>query len=143
MTLETVATLCSIVGAGSLINFFVQRHFSRRDEATRQEIKRQQAEQAERDRKRKEREERHDREYAELHKQVKLGLTTIKLLSYARVAEEADRLITKGFATPQERKYLSDLHENYHAWEWNGDMDGRMQRVWELPTEPPITKNLR
>lgn len=139
MTLETVATLCSIVGAGSLINFFVQRHFSRRDEATRQEIKRQQAEQAERDRKRKEREERHDREYAELSQQVKLGLATIKLLSYARVAEEADRLIAKKFATPQERKYLSDLHENYHGWKWNGDMDDRMQKVRDLPTEPPDT----
>lgn len=137
MTLEVVATLCGIVGTGSLINFFVQRHFSRRDEATRQEIKRQQEEQAERDRKRKEREERHDREYAELSQQVKLGLATIKLLSYARVAEEADRLIAKKFATPQERKYLSDLHENYHGWKWNGDMDDRMQKVRDLPTEPP------
>ena len=115
----------------------MQRHFSRRDEATRQEIKRQQEEQAERDRKRKEREERHDREYAELSQQVKLGLATIKLLSYARVAEEADRLIAKKFATPQERKYLSDLHENYHGWKWNGDMDDRMQKVRDLPTEPP------
>lgn len=137
MTLETVATLCSIVGAGSLINFFVQRHFSRRDEATRQEIKRQQAEQAKRDRERKEREEQRDREYTELSRQVKLGLATIKLLSYARVAEEADRLIAKGFATPQERKYLSDLHENYHGWNWNGDMDDRIQKVRDLPNEPP------
>ena len=139
MTLETIATLCSIVGAGSIVNFFVQRYFSRRDEATRQEIKRQQAEQAERDRKRKEREERHDLEYADLSRQVKLGLATIKLLSYARVAEEADRLIAKGFATQQERKYLSDLHENYHGWNWNGDMDDRIQKVRDLPTEPEDT----
>ena len=137
MTLETVATLCSIVGAGSIFNFFVQRHFSRRDEATRQQIKRQQEEQAERDRHRKEREERRDREFDELRTKVALGLETIKLLSYARVAEEADRLITKGYATPQERKYLSDLHANYHGWEWNGDMDDRMSRVRGLPMEPP------
>ena len=137
MTLETVATLCSIVGAGSLINFFVQRHFSHRDEATRQEIKRQQAEQAERDRKRKEREERHDREYAELHNQVKLGLATIKLLSYARVAEEADRLILQQYATPSERRYMQSLHDNYKHWGWNGDMDERIRHVFSLPYEKP------
>ncbi len=137
MTMEAVATLCGIVGTGSIVNFFVQRHFSRRDEETRQQIKRQQEEQAKRDRERKDREERRDREFSDLRTQVKLGLETIKLLSYARVAEEADRLIAKKFATQQERKYLSDLHENYHGWKWNGDMDDRMQKVRDLPTEPP------
>lgn len=135
MDLETIATLCSIVGAGSLINFFVQRHFSRRDEATRQQIKQQQAEQAERDRERKRREERQELEFGELRTKVKLGLDTMKLLSYARVAEEANRLICKGYATQAERRYLQNLHDNYKKWGWNGDMDERMRHVFSLPSE--------
>ena len=137
MNLDNLATLCAIVGSGSLINFFVQRYFSRRDEATRQTIKAQQMEQEKRDKAREQREKQRDREYETLKREVEKGLETIRLLSYARVAEEADRLIAKKYATPAERKYLSDLNENYKKWGWNGDMKDRMQRVSVLPYEKP------
>ena len=102
MTFEQIVSLCSVLGVSTLVNYFVQRHFSRKDEATRQHIKRQNDEQARRDRQRQEREAQRDREYHELRRQVMVGLETIKLLSYARVAEEAERLLNKGFATPAE-----------------------------------------
>ena len=137
MSLETIATLCAIVGSGSLINFFVQRYFSKRDEATRQAIKTRQMEQEERDRAREKRERQRDEEYAALKREVEKGLETIRLLSYARVAEEADRLIAKEYATSAERKYLGDLNENYKKWGWNGDMKDRMQRVAALPYDKP------
>lgn len=137
MNLDTIAALCAIVGSGSLINFFVQRYFSKRDEATRQAIKQRQMEQEERDRAREQREKQRDEEYNALKQEVEKGLETIRLLSYARVAEEADRLIEKRYATSAERKYLSDLNENYRKWGWNGDMKDRMQRVSVLPYEKP------
>lgn len=137
MSLETIATLCAIVGSGSLINFFIQRYFSKRDEATRQSIKTRQMEQEERDRAREKRERQRDEEYAALKREVEKGLETIRLLSYARVAEEADRLIAKEYATSAERKYLGDLNENYKKWGWNGDMKDRMQRVAALPYDKP------
>lgn len=133
---EVILALCGVVGSGSLINFFVQRHFSRKDERSREEIKRQQREQEERDRDRKSREDKRDGELRGLNEQVKLGLETIKLLSYARVAEEADRLISKGYATSPERSYMHNLHTNYKAWGWNGDMDERMAHVLSLPSHP-------
>lgn len=137
MNLDTIAALCAIVGSGSLINFFVQRHFSKRDEATRQTIKQQQKVQEEREKAREQRQKEKEKEYAALKEEVQKGLETIRLLSYARVAEEAERLIGKGYATSAERKYLSDLNENYKNWGWNGDMKDRMQRVATLPYDKP------
>lgn len=136
MNLNTIATLCAIVGSGSLINFFVQRYFSKRDEATRQAIKASQTAQEQRDKDREEREKLRDMEYLKLREEVNKGLDTIRLLSYARVAEESDRLIQKGYATPVERRYIHALNENYKNWGWNGDMKDRMTKVSELPYEP-------
>lgn len=137
MTLDQILSLCSVLGVSTLVNYFVQRHFSRKDEATRQHIKRQNDEQARRDRQRQEREEQRDREYCELRQQVMVGLETIKLLSYARVAEEAERLLNKGFATPAERKYLQELFDNYKRQGWNGDMNERMHKVFAMRTDRP------
>lgn len=134
--LEVIATLCSIVGLGSLINFFVQRHFSKKDEETRQTIKKQQEEQKKRDEERAKQESMHREEYELLAKEVEKGLATIRLLSYARVAEEADRLIDKGWASAAERRYLYELNENYKDWGWNGDMKGRMRKVDDLTDSP-------
>ena len=136
MILDTIATLCGIVGTSSLINYFIQRKFSQKDEATRQEIKRKQEEQAVRDKERKAYEERRTKELKELNSQVQLGLETIKLLSYARMAEEADRLIRQNYATPSERRYLEELHQNYKRWGWNGDMEERLKKVYHLDTQP-------
>lgn len=136
MSFEQILSLCSVLGLSTLINFFVQRHFSRKDEATRQHIKAQNDEQAERDRKREKAEQKKEKDLLKLTEQVNLGLETMRLLSYARVAEEADRLVSKGFATPNERAYLAKLYENYKKWGWNGDMEERMYMVHKLPPYP-------
>ena len=126
-----------MLGVSSLLNFFVQRYFSKKDEATRQHIKQQNDELAKSAKAREYREHTRDVEFQLLKDQVQLGLQTIKLLSYARVAEEADKLIEKGYATPAERLYLKNLHENYKDWQWNGDMDDRIRDVFNLPPKPP------
>lgn len=143
MDLETLALVSSIIGGGSIVNFFIQRYFSRKDEATRQTIKKQQEAQTKRDleraRKEEEREARErlrEKEYQELYAKVDKGLETIRLLSYARVAEEADRLLTQKYATPAERRYMYELNENYKQWGWNGDMRDRMHKVANLPDAP-------
>ena len=137
MSLDQVATVCSMLGLSSLLNYFVQRHFSKKDSATQRRIVAQNEAQEQRDRDRAAREEKRDGEFAELRNQVMVSLETIKLLSYARVAEEAERLLTKGFATPAERKYLQELHDNYKRHGWNGDMDERMQKVFAMRTDRP------
>lgn len=118
MDIELLVAIGGLVGSGSLINFFVQRHFAKKDaERHEREIKR-------------------EKEFSDLKAQIKLGLETIKLLSYARVAEEADRLIAKKYATQAERLYIRNLHDNYKKWGWNGDMNERMHDVFNLPPEP-------
>ncbi|MGI5963740.1 MAG: hypothetical protein ACOX7N_08510 [Lawsonibacter sp.] len=137
MNFDQVVALCSALGLSSLVNFFVQRHFSKKDENTRKRIVAQNEAKERRDRERAEREEKREAEFRDLRGEVMVGLETIKLLSYARVAEEAERLLTKGFATPAERKYLQELHDNYKRHGWNGDMDERMRKVFAMRTDRP------
>ena len=133
MSFEQVLALCSTLGVSTLINFFIQRRFSKKDEAEREAMKQRASEQEKRDRERERREQSHRQEFAELKKHGNLGLETIRLLSYARVAEEAERLIGQGYATPNDRAYLNYLYENYKKWGWNGDMEERMHTVHALP----------
>ena len=71
----------------------------------------------------------------EMKEEIKKGLDTIRLLAYHRMSEEIERLLTKGFATPAERKILDDMHTNYKEHGWNGDMDSRLAKVYKLPTK--------
>ena len=137
MTFEQILSLCSVLGVSTIISFFMQRHFAIKDEKARLEIERKTREQAEALKEKEEKEQNREEEFAELKESFELGLETIRLLSYARVAEEADRLIKKGYATPNERAYLQNLYENYKKWKWNGDMAERMSLVHFLPAFPP------
>lgn len=68
-------------------------------------------------------------------KEVKTSLETIRLLAYARMSEEIERLLDKGYATPAERRILDEMYLNYKAHGWNGDMDVRLKKVYALRTD--------
>lgn len=68
-------------------------------------------------------------------KEIKVSLETIRLLAYARMSEEIERLLDKGFATPAERRILDEMYQNYKAHGWNGDMDSRLEKVYALRTD--------
>lgn len=105
----------SMLGVGGILLFFIQRYFNRRDK---REAERTAAMEAR-------------------MKRLDTALETIRLLSYARLSEEMERLLTKGFATPQERRILNEMFKNYKEHGWNGDMDERMKKVYALRTDHP------
>lgn len=106
-------TIAGVLGADGLLLFFVKRYFSRRD-------KREQAEQAAR---------------ADLYNRLDTALDTIRLLSYHRLSEEIERLLTQGYATPAERRVLGEMYTNYKKHGWNGDMNARLEKVYKLRTD--------
>lgn len=93
--------------------FFIQRYFSRRDKRESEKAKKQEA----------------------MMKELETSLETIRLLAYARMSEEIERLLTKGYATPAERRILDEMYLNYKAHGWNGDMDARLEKVYGLRTD--------
>ena len=134
--LDKILMVFSALGFSTLLNYFVQRYFSKKDEAERKSLKKKELEREEREQRREELEQRRQQDLDNLKEQVGLGLETIRLLSYSRVASEAERLIDKGFATFTERTYLRNLYDNYKKWGWNGDMEERMKTVYDLPHSP-------
>lgn len=117
--MEWATSLLSALGAGGVLLFFVKRWFDRRD-------KREEADREQR---------------AELFRRIEISMDTLRLLSYHRMSEEIERLLTKGFATPAERRVLGEMRSNYKAQGWNGDMDARLERVYALPTDRPHRGN--
>ena len=103
----------SLVGLNGILLFFIKRYFDRRDKA--------------------EAAERQNRQ--QLYQKIETGLETIKLLSYHRMSQETERLLSQGFATPAERAVLQEMYENYKAHGWNGDMDARLAKVYQLRTD--------
>lgn len=73
-------------------------------------------------------------------KMMSTSLDTIRLLSYARLSEEIERLLTQGYATPAERRILEQMFSNYKDHGWNGDMDARLDKVHNLPTAPLVKR---
>ncbi len=61
-------------------------------------------------------------------------MRTVSVLTYNALSEKLERLLTKGFATPEERRDVKILYDEYKANGWNGDMDSRLERVYDLPT---------
>lgn len=112
--MEILISLLSALGTSGVVLFLVQRYFRKRDlEAT----------------------EEHTQIKAFLHK-LDNSLETLRLLAYARMSEETERLLTKGYATPAERRILNEMFKNYKAHGWNGDMDARLEKVYALRTAP-------
>lgn len=111
--MEIVVSLLSALGASSILLFFIKRYFDKRDERAAGRIKEQE----------------------ELMRDVKVSMETIRLLAYARMSEEIERLLDKGYATPAERRILDEMYRNYKAHGWNGDMDARLKKVYSLRTD--------
>ena len=127
--LSGITALVSAVCGNALVVYLIQRHFNRKDkerEAERKRLSQKQQEQIER--------------WEAATQQVHTGLETIRLLAYARTSQEIERLLTQGYATPAERSYLGELYSNYKKHGWNGDMDSRLQKVYDLRTAPPGRK---
>lgn len=111
--MEIVISLLSVLGASGILMFFIKRYFDRRDA----------------------KENEKNLESEKMLTEIKNSLETIRLLSYARMSEEIERLLTQGYATPAERRILDEMYHNYKAHGWNGDMDARLEKVYELRTD--------
>lgn len=112
--MEIVISLLSAFGASGVVLFFVKRYFGRRDAAEMEDRTRQR----------------------DFYDKLENSLETLRLLSYARMSQETERLLTKGYATPAERRILNEMFKNYKAHGWNGDMDARLEMVYALRTAP-------
>lgn len=124
--MDIVAVVLSVLGSNGLLLFLVKRFFDKKDQRE-AEIRRQREQAEENQRQRND----------ELYRKVNNALETIRLLAYARMSEEIERLLTKGYATPAERRVLDEMFKNYKAHGWNGDMDARLEKVYSLRTDHP------
>lgn len=122
--MELVISLLSVAGFNGILLFFIKRFFDRRDKKEADLLK----EQKEKDQKREEEQEK-------IYEQIRISLETIRLLAYARMSEEIERLLTQGYATPAERRILDEMYHNYKEHGWNGDMDARLEKVYALRTD--------
>ena len=124
--MDIVAVVLSVLGSNGLLLFLVKRFFDKKDQRE-AEIRRQREQAEENQRQRND----------ELYRKVNNALETIRLLAYARMSEEIERLLTQGYATPAERRVLDEMFKNYKAHGWNGDMDARLEKVYSLRTDHP------
>ena len=124
--MDIVAVVLSVLGSNGLLLFLVKRFFDKKDQKE-AEIRRQREQAEENQRQRND----------ELYRKVDNALETIRLLAYARMSEETERLLNQGYATPAERRVLDEMFKNYKAHGWNGDMDARLERVYALRTDHP------
>ena len=124
--MDIAAVVLSVLGSNGLLLFLVKRFFDKKDQKE-AEIRRQREQAEENQRQRND----------ELYRKVDNSLETIRLLAYARMSEEIERLLTKGYATPAERRVLDEMFKNYKAHGWNGDMDARLEKVYALRTDHP------
>lgn len=65
---------------------------------------------------------------------------TLAVLTYNRLADKIEYCLTKGYATPDERREIKLLEDVYKSWGWNGDMDARLEKVYSLRTNKPPGK---
>ena len=62
--------------------------------------------------------------------------TTIEAVSYFMLSDRIEARLDAGYATPEQRKDVEILIEAYKKNGWNGDMDARIKRFYDLPTKP-------
>ena len=113
LAIEILISILSVLGANGILLFFIKRYFAQKD-------KKEQAEHKKRE---------------SLYNRIEVSLETLRLLSYARMSQEIERLLTQGYATPSERKVLDEMYQNYKDHGWNGDMDARLAKVYALRTD--------
>ena len=111
--MELAVSLLSTLGINSIVLFFIKRYFDRRDSRERKDLERKE----------------------ELFRRIDTALETLRLLSYHRMSQEIERLLNQGYATPAERRVLDEMYANYKDHGWNGDMDARLEKVYQLRTD--------
>lgn len=60
---------------------------------------------------------------------------TLEAVSYSMLSEKLEIRLDAGYATPEQRKEMDILIKAYKKNGWNGDMDARIKRFYELPTK--------
>lgn len=60
---------------------------------------------------------------------------TLEAVSYSMLSDRLEARLDAGYATPEQRKEMEILIEAYKKNGWNGDMDARIQRFYNLPTK--------
>lgn len=60
---------------------------------------------------------------------------TLEAVSYAMLSEKLEIRLDAGYATPEQRKEIDILIRAYKKNGWNGDMDARIKRFYDLPTK--------
>ena len=60
---------------------------------------------------------------------------TLEAVSYSMLSDRLEARLNSGYATPEQRKEMEILIEAYKKNGWNGDMDARIQRFYNLPTK--------
>lgn len=70
-------------------------------------------------------------------------LQSLSAVTYSELSGKIEKRLDKGYATPEQRKEIDILYEAYKAHGWNGDMDARMNKVYNLPTKQLKTNDLK
>ena len=60
---------------------------------------------------------------------------TIEAISYMMLSDKIEQHLDADYATPEQRRELDILYDAYKANGWNGDMDARMKKIYDLPTK--------
>ncbi len=60
---------------------------------------------------------------------------TLEAVSYSMLSDRLEMRLDAGYATPEQRKELEILINAYKRNGWNGDMNARIQRFYNLPTK--------
>lgn len=60
---------------------------------------------------------------------------TIEAVAYSMLSDRLEARLDAGYATPEQRKEMEILIDAYKKNGWNGDMDARVQRFYNLPTK--------
>lgn len=60
---------------------------------------------------------------------------TLEAVSYSMLSDRLEARLDSGYATPEQRKEMEILINAYKKNGWNGDMDARIQRFYNLPTK--------
>lgn len=60
---------------------------------------------------------------------------TLAAVTYSTLADKLERALDRGYATPEQRRDIKVLYDCYKEHGWNGDMDSRMNKVFNLPTK--------
>lgn len=60
---------------------------------------------------------------------------TLAAVAYTALSDKIEERLDSDYATPEQRRELDILYDAYKANGWNGDMDTRIQKVYNLPTK--------